>query len=156
MQEDGGCRRQPCHMEKRETAKSHEAIPIRSADAPYGGAAGQTRFEQVHLVAPDGSLSSLSLCRVVNAETHPELQERALAGDLHRLDDGRELALCFVYHDPAARKFALVLPSSLAHTELKEWSLLMAEIAQDTRQTLKSVFDLGRNMVLTIEVMARQ
>ena len=133
MQEDGGCRRQPCHMEKRETAKSHEAIPIRSADAPYGGAAGQTRFEQVHLVAPDGSLSSLSLCRVVNAETHPELQERALAGDLHRLDDGRELALCFVYHDPAARKFALVLPSSLAHTELKEWSLLMAEIAQDTR-----------------------
>lgn len=119
-------------MEKRETAKSHEAIPIRAADAPYGGAAGQTRFEQVHLVAPDGSLSTVSLCRVVNAQTDPELQALALAGNLHRLDDGRELAICFVYHDPLARKFALVLPSSLAHMELKEWSRLMAEIAEDT------------------------
>jgi len=119
-------------MEKRETAKSHEAIPIRHADAPYAGAAGQTRFEHAHLVAPDGSLSSVALCRVLNAQTHPELRERALAGTLHRLDDGRDLAVSFVYHDPATRKFALVLPSALAHTELKDWSRLMAEIADDT------------------------
>ena len=123
-------------MEERETATSHDAIPIRDREAPYAGAAGQTRFENVHLVSSDGSAASISVCRVVNAQTHPELRTRALAGQLHRLEDGRELALSFVYHDPGARKFALVLPAVLAHTELKEWSRLMAEIAEDTRHSV--------------------
>ena len=43
----------------------------------------------------------------------------------------RELALSFVYHDPDARKFALVVPTALAHLELGV-SKLMAEIAEDT------------------------
>jgi hypothetical protein len=106
------------------------------SDAPYAGLAGHTRFEAVHLVESDGSLASIPLCRGVNTSTHPELKVRALAGLLHRLDDGRELALSFVYHDPDARKFALVLPSSLAHTELKEWSKLMAELADDTQHAV--------------------
>jgi hypothetical protein len=44
--------------------------------------------------------------------------------------------LPFVYHDPDAAKFALVIPASLAHTEIKEWSKLMAEIAADTQHAV--------------------
>jgi hypothetical protein len=120
-------------MDKHGAAVSHDAIPIREVDPPYAGQPGQTRFESVHLVNPDGSLRTWSVCRTVNTKTHPELKLRALSGLLHRLDDGRELALSFVYHDPDARKLALVLPAVLAHTELKEWSRLMAEVAEDTR-----------------------
>src|SRR5262245_8673661 len=120
-------------MDKHEAPKSHDAIPVREPDAPYAGVPGQTRYESVHLVEADGvTLRSVSVCRAINAKTHPELKVRALAGLLHRLDDGRELMLSFVYHDPDARKFALIVPSSLAHLELKEWSRLMAEIADDT------------------------
>lgn len=119
-------------MEKPETANAHDAIPIHDSEPPYAGTCGQTRFEYVHLLAPDGSLASVSLCRAVNVQTHPELRERTLAGTLHRLDDGRELAVPFVYHDPEARKFALVLPEVLAHTELSERARLMTELARDT------------------------
>ncbi|HET8932452.1 MAG TPA: HEAT repeat domain-containing protein [Polyangiales bacterium] len=65
-------------------------------------------------------------------QTHPELRDRALAGTLHRLDDGRELAIPYVYHDPEARKFALVLPAVLAHTELSERARLLGDLARDT------------------------
>jgi len=119
-------------MEKPETANSHEAIPIQEAEPPYAGTCGQTRFEFVHLLAPDGSSASVSLCRAVNVQTHPELRERTLAGTLHRLEDGRELAVPYVYHDPEARKFALVLPAVLAHTELSERARLLSELARDT------------------------
>jgi hypothetical protein len=119
-------------MEKPETANSHEAIPIQESQPPYAGTCGQTRFELVHLLAPDGSSASVSLCRAVNVQTHPELRERTLAGTLHRLEDGRELAVPYVYHDPEARKFALVLPSVLAHTELSERARLLSELARDT------------------------
>src|SRR3954447_24612097 len=91
-----------------------------ATDGPYTGTPGQTRYESVHLVQPDGSLRSIAVCRAVNVKTHPELKARVLSGLLHRLDDGRELALPFVYHDPDARKFALVVAPVLAHTELKE------------------------------------
>jgi hypothetical protein len=90
-------------MDKHAAGISHNAIPIRDADAPYAGQPGQTRFETVHLVESDGSLCTLAVCRAINAHTHPELKQRALGGLLHRLDDGRELALPFVYHDPDAR-----------------------------------------------------
>jgi hypothetical protein len=120
-------------MDKHEVATAHDAIPVSATDAPYSGPPGQTRFENVHLVQPDGSLATVAVCRAINTRTHPELKLRALAGLLHRLEDGRELALSFVYHDPSARKFALVVPSLLAHTELKEWSRLMAAIGEDTR-----------------------
>jgi hypothetical protein len=119
-------------MEKPETANSHEAIRISDAEPPYAGTCGQTRFEFVHLLAADGSCASVSLCRSVNVQTHPELRERALAGTLHRLEDGRELAVPYVFHDPEARKLALVLPAVLAHTELSERARLLSELARDT------------------------
>jgi hypothetical protein len=119
-------------MDQHEAPTAHDAIRVRDPDEPYAGLPGQTRYECVHLVESDGSLRSVAVCRAINAQTHPELKARALSGLLHRLEDGRELALSFVYHDPDARKFALVVPSALAHLELKEWSKLMAEIAEDT------------------------
>lgn len=129
----------------------HDAIPVRDPDPPYEGLPGQTRYECVHLVESDGTLRSVAICRGINTHTHPELKARALAGLLHRLDDGRELALSFVYHDPDARKFALVIPSGLAHLELKEWSKLMAEIAEDT---LHAVPTYVRDMTTVLGVAA--
>lgn len=99
---------------------------------PYAGAAGRTRTDRVHLVASDGSLRTIEVYRVVNTSSHPELKALVLAGQLHRLEDGRELAIPFVYHDPVTRRFALVVPMSLAHLEMKEWASLMSEIAADT------------------------
>lgn len=119
-------------MEKPETANAHEAIPIRETESPYAGTCGQTRFEFVHLLAADNASASISICRALNVQTHPELRERALAGTLHRLDDGRELAVPYVYHDPEARKFAVVLPPVLAHTELSERARVLSELARDT------------------------
>jgi hypothetical protein len=110
----------------------NDAIVVPSSGPVYHGQAGQTRTERVHLVEADGAVRSFEVHRVVNVTTDPELKPRALTGQLHRLADGRELALPFVYHDPAARKFALVIPSSLAHLEMKEWARLMSEVAEDT------------------------
>jgi hypothetical protein len=133
------------------TPHDHDAIPVRDPEEPYAGLPGHTRYECVHLVESDGSLRSIAVCRAINAQTHPELKERALSGQLHRLEDGRELALSFVYHDPDARKFALVIPTALAHLELKEWSKLMAEIAEDT---LHSVPAYVREMTTVLGVTA--
>ncbi len=132
----GGHAARVASMDKHSAVNTHDAIPVREPDEPYAGAAGQTRYECVHLVVPDGSLRSVTVCRAINAQTHPELKARALTGYLHRLEDGRELALPYVYHDPAERKFALVLPVALAHLELKEWSKLLSEIADDTRSAV--------------------
>ncbi len=110
----------------------HDAIVVPSSGPIYQGRPGQTRTERVHIVEPDGTVRSIEVHRVVNVQSHPELKPRVLAGQLHRLVDGRELALPFVYHDPSARKFALVIPPALAHLEMKEWARLMTEVAEDT------------------------
>lgn len=113
-------------------ARTHEALIELPAGPVYEGLAGQTRTERVHLRVPDGSWRLVELFTSVNAATHPEIAARALAGELHRLDDGRELALSFVYHDPALRKLVVVVPQALAHLELQAWAKVMAEIAADT------------------------
>src|SRR5262245_29680273 len=138
------------HMDQ----NSHDAIRVRDPDVPYEGLPGQTRYECVHLVEPDGSLRSVAVCRAINVQTHPELKARALTGLLHRFEDGRELALSFVYHDPEGRRFALVLPSSLAHLELKEWSKLMAEIAEDTLHAVPA-YVKEMTIVLGVAALAR-
>ncbi|MDD9946119.1 MAG: HEAT repeat domain-containing protein [Myxococcales bacterium] len=110
---------------------ARDAIVEGPGDLPYEGKPGKTRLESVHLAGANGAVRSLKVYRVVNVGTHPELRQRALSGTLHRLDDGGELALPFVFHDPKERKFALVIPAVLAHQELREWSALMQEIAAD-------------------------
>lgn len=115
-------------VSRQPTAK--QSIPSQGGSA-YQGAAGKTRTESVHVVMADGTLRSVELYRAVNVSTHPELREKALNGDLHRLEDGRELRLPFVYHDPEAGKFALVIPGELSHQELKERARLMNDLADD-------------------------
>jgi len=98
----------------------------------YEGNLGKTQTEHVHITAADGSIRSVEVYRVVNVATHPELKVRVRSGDLHRLEDGHDLALPFVYHDPEAHKFALVIPIVLGHLELKERAKLMNSLAEDS------------------------
>lgn len=80
----------------------------------------------------DGSLRSIELYTVVNAATDPELAALARSGVLHRVDDVRDLAVPFVYHDPGAKAFVLVVPAALAHREIELHEALMMAVANDT------------------------
>lgn len=100
-------------------------------EAPYQGRAGQTRLESVHVPLPDRTLRTVRVHRAVNVSTDPHLREAALSGTLHRVE-GVELAISFVYHDPAERKLALVVPESLRHEELRERARLLEMLAAET------------------------
>lgn len=106
--------------------------PLRIDPAVYGGEAGRTRVESVHVPGADGSIRSVQVVRCVNADTDPELAARARGGTLHRLESGEELVLSFVYHDPSARRLLLVVPEGLRHQELLERSQLLARMSLDT------------------------
>ncbi len=109
------------------------SIPEGQGGEPaYQGKLGQTRTEHVHVIMADGSMRSVEVPRVVNAATDPDLKTLVLERRLHRLQDGRDLKLSFVYHDPDARKFALIVPTALAHLELKERAKLMNELSEDS------------------------
>ena len=101
-------------------------------DPIYDGAAGQTRIASVHVTIPGGYVRSVQVYTAVNVGTHPDLKDAALAGGLHRFEGGEELAIPFVFHDPAERRFALVLPESLRHRELVERAKLLHRLADDT------------------------
>ena len=127
--------------------RTSDTIALSPATAPYEGRAGQTRKERVHMVEGDGSVRTVEVHRTVNVATHPELKRRVLEGALHRLADGRELALPFVYHDPNARKLALVIPTPLAHLEMKEWSRLMAEVSEDAEHSVPTYVREGTTVL---------
>jgi hypothetical protein len=63
--------------------------------------------------------------RAVNVFEHPDLREPALSGALHRLDDGEMVEVPYVFHDPAARQFALVIPEGARSRELSERARLL-------------------------------
>ena len=109
------------------------SIPERQGGEPaYQGKLGTTRIEHVHVMMVDGAMRSVEVPRAVNAATHPDLKQLVLERRIHRLQDGRDLKLSFVYHDPEAHKFALVIPVALAHLELKERAKLMNELSEDS------------------------
>lgn len=110
----------------------HTPVGDASSGPAYEGKAGVTRTEALHMRQAGGALRSVQVYRVVNVATHPELRDRVQDDQLNRLDDGSEVAVPFVYHDPSALRFALVLPPSLAHLELKERAQLMTELAADS------------------------
>jgi hypothetical protein len=118
-------------------AREHrpESLPEGSVpspdDFPYEGAVGRTKIESTHVTIPDGFLRSVQVYSVINVATDPHLKEAALAGALHRFESGEPLAVPFVYHDPDARKLALVLPEVLRHHELRERARLLERIADD-------------------------
>ncbi|MBC7172639.1 MAG: hypothetical protein H5U40_09445, partial [Polyangiaceae bacterium] len=95
----------------------------------YEGEAGRTSTEAVHLLEADGSARTRWVHRVVNAATDPELARAAREGTLHREPESPDIAVPFVYHDPARSVFVLVVPEALRHTALEERSALWDRIA---------------------------
>lgn len=100
-------------------------------DAVYEGHAGATSTESVH-IRGGGTYRCVSIHRTVNVATDPHLRALALSGRLHVLEDGSALACTFVYHDPAARKLALVVPEVLRHRELKARARFLRQLASDS------------------------
>ncbi|MBW2461157.1 MAG: hypothetical protein JRH11_05890 [Deltaproteobacteria bacterium] len=98
----------------------------------YTGPVGKTRREQVHVTIPGGHLRSIPIYVAVDVKSDPGLKEGALGGALHRFEGGEELAMPFIYHDPDARKMALVIPETLRHRELLERARFLERLGADT------------------------
>lgn len=109
----------------------------------YEGKEGQTRQEAIHVPVPGGGFATRQVYRVVNVRTHPQLAEQALGGALHRLEDGRNLACSYVYHDPGARLFVLVVPESNQHQMLAERAALLNRLAAETSVPVPFYVDRG-------------
>jgi len=107
-----------------------------AGEAPYSGAAGATRIAPMLVTLPDGSVRSVPVYQTVNVGSDPALREPTLAGGLHRFESGEELAIPFVYHDPAAQKLCVVVPDSLRHRVLAERAALLTRLAEDTRHAV--------------------
>ncbi len=101
-----------------------------AAEEPYRGAAGRTRFASFLLPASGGGMRPVNVPVAVDVRSDRHLAERLFAGRLHDVE-GEPLAVPFVYHDPLARRFALVVPPSLRHRVLQERAELMRAIAED-------------------------
>ncbi len=69
--------------------------------------------------------------RVVNVGEYPELREPALSGTLHQLDDGELVDVPFVYHDPDAQDFVLVIPHGARGRELSERAKLLDSLMKE-------------------------
>ncbi len=102
-----------------------------SSEEPYRGRVGRTRVEPVLLPAPDGSLLPVHVVVSVDVRSDPHLAERLFAGRLHDVGRGPSLAVPFVYHDPMARRFALVVPPALRHHVLSERAAVLQALAED-------------------------
>lgn len=111
------------------------AIPPNQALAlthpPYTGPAGRTRTERVRVFRTGRESRELEVFRVVNVEEHPELREAALCGPLHRMDDGEPVDVPFVFHDPAAQQFVLVIPDSVRSREPSERAKLLDSLMKE-------------------------
>ena len=92
---------------------------------PYTGPSGRTRTEHVRVFRAGREPLEAEVFRVVNVQEFPELRERVLSGALHRLDDGEPVEVPFVFHDPEARQFALVVPDGARGRELSEKARLL-------------------------------
>ncbi len=117
---------------------SSGASAASAEEGPYAGEDGRTRLEPMLVTFPDGQVRSIQVYRAVNVATHPKLREPTLAGGLHRFESGEELAVSFVFHDPAAKKFCVVVPEVLRHTALEERAALLTRVAKDTTHAVPS------------------
>ena len=126
-------------MDTGETTDAKAAVPRPPAspeEPPYEGELGRTRLETVHVTIPGGFVRSVQVYTGVNVATDPQLRDAATSGALHRFEGGEELAIPFVFHDPGARKLALVLPETLRHRELPERARLLERLSQDTQHAI--------------------
>ncbi len=83
--------------------------------------------------------------RVVNVAENPELRGAALQGTLHRLDDGEVIDVPFIYHDPAAQRFVLVIPHAVRGRELSERAKLLDSLMKEHEE---DVPDYVRHFVI--------
>ncbi|MGB5349198.1 MAG: hypothetical protein WBN10_06325 [Polyangiales bacterium] len=88
-------------------------------------------MERVRVFRQDREPIEVEVCRVVNVEHNPELREAALRGTLHRLDDGEVIDVPFIYHDPAALRFVLVIPHAARGRELSERAKLLDALIKE-------------------------
>lgn len=115
--------------------------PAANADdtgAVYTGEVGRTQKAPVHVADARGGSRSVEMLVGVNVVTDPKLREVALAGGLHRLESGESLAIPYVFHDPAARKFCVVVPDSMRHHALRERGKIMLKLGEDTSHAVPS------------------
>jgi|GEM_PF-1597064 len=97
----------------------------------YTGPSGRTRMERVRVFRTDREPLELEVFRVVNVGEYPELREPALGGTLHRLDDGEVVDVPFIYHDPEAQRFVLVIPHGARGRELSERAKLLDSLMKE-------------------------
>ncbi len=112
---------------------------VRESDAalshqPYTGPSGRTRMERVRVFRTDREPLEIEVFRVVNVAEYPELREPAIAGTLHRLDDGGVVDVPFIYHDPDAQRFVLVIPDGARRRELAERAKLLDSLMKEHEQ----------------------
>lgn len=113
----------------------------------YFGSLGKTRREPLLIVGDEGGFKVRWVYRGVNASTDAALAEMARSGELFRIDRVTDLALHFVYHDPGAQKFALVLPEALRHRFLEERAALIASIASERQDEIPAYVAEARVVV---------
>lgn len=104
-------------------------------EPPYTGPLGVTRREHAFVPTPDGAPRRVEVVRQVNVLTDPLLARQALDGTLHRVQE-LELAVPYLFHDPTARRFALVVPTARAHEELQLRADLLVRLATDATELL--------------------
>jgi len=100
-------------------------------EGPYQGVLGRTRAESVQVWMPDGKVRALSVYVGVDCSADSGLATLARSGALHHVADGVDLAIPFVFHDPQARLFLLVVPEGLRHQALSLRAQWMTRLAAD-------------------------
>ena len=98
---------------------------------PYTGPSGQTRTERVRVFRAGRVPLEVEVFRVVNVGEYPELRQPALGGSLHQLDDGEVVDVPFIYHDPEAQQFVLVIPHGARGRELSERAKLLDSLMKE-------------------------
>lgn len=106
--------------------------PDRGPSHPYEGPSGRTRIEHVRVFRPGRDPLEVEVFRVVNVGEHPDLRAPALNGELHRLDDGERVEVPFLYHDPTACQFVLVIPEGARGRELSERAKLLDSLMEES------------------------
>ena len=107
------------------------AEDVQTEFSTYTGPAGRTRTERVRVFRPGREPLEVEVFRAVNVEEYPELRADALGGTLHQLDDGEVIDVPFVYHDPAAQQFVLVVPHGARGRELSERARLLDSLMKE-------------------------
>ena len=102
-------------------------------------------MERVRVFRQDRGPIEVEVYRVVNVAENPELRGAALQGTLHRLEDGNSIDVPFIYHDPAAQRFVLVIPHAARGRELSERAKLLDSLMKEHEE---EVPDYVRHFVI--------